>query len=203
VETPEGRRIQDGKETLFRCYSASQEVQYDNVYKNRKANFDAIRNCKTQGEIVKLLQDSLPKNAGIVRWHSAGDFFSPKYFSAAVELARRNPHILFYAYTKAVGYWITHLDKIGPKSECGIPDNFVLTASRGGKLDELIESYGLRSVLVVKSTYQARKLGLPVDSDDSHAADPARRENDFALVIHGTQPKGSDYGKVVARLNRA
>jgi hypothetical protein len=58
-------------------------------------------------------------------------------------------------------------------------------------------------VLVVPSGYQARKLGLPVDNDDSHAADPKRRDNDFALVIHGTQPKGSDYAKIVARLNRA
>lgn len=196
VETPAGRRIQDGKHCQFRCYSASQEVQYDNVYKVRKSNFDAIRNCKTQGEIVKLLQDSLPKNAGIVRWHSAGDFFNPKYFSAAVELARRNPNVLFYAYTKAVGYWITHLDK------GSLPSNLVLTASRGGKFDALIDTWNLRSVQVVGSTYQARKLGLPVDNDDSHAADPARRDNSFALVIHGTQPKGSDYGKIVARNNR-
>ena len=194
METPEGRRIQDGNHCKFRCYSASQEVQYDNVYKVRQSNFAAIRNCKTQGEIVKLLLDNLPKNAGIVRWHSAGDFFSPKYFSAAIEVAKRRPDVLFYGYTKAVTYWVVKLDSI--------PNNLVLTASRGGKFDHIIDMWKLRSVQVVGSTYQAKKLGLPVDSDDSHAADPARRDNSFALVIHGTQPKGSAYGKIVARNNR-
>lgn len=194
VQTPKGRRIQDGPDCQFRCYAASQEVQYDNVYKVRKDNFDAIRKCRTQADIVKLLESSLPKNAGIVRWHSAGDFFSPKYFGAAVELAKRHPDVLFYAYTKALGYWASNFDDI--------PANLVLTASRGGRLDELIDTWGMRSVVVVKSGYQARKAGLPVDNDDSHAADPARRENDFALVIHGTQPKGSELGKVVAKNNR-
>jgi excisionase family DNA binding protein len=37
------RRIQDGPNTEFRCFSASQEVVYTNVYNLRKGNFDAIR----------------------------------------------------------------------------------------------------------------------------------------------------------------
>jgi len=36
----------------------------------------------------------------IVRWHDAGDFFSPEYMEAAFDVARRFPAINFYAYTK-------------------------------------------------------------------------------------------------------
>ena len=36
-------KIVDGPETLFRCFSASQEVLLPNVYKRRKHNFDTLR----------------------------------------------------------------------------------------------------------------------------------------------------------------
>ena len=37
------RKIKDGPKTEFRCFSASQEAQYNGVYDKRKANFDALR----------------------------------------------------------------------------------------------------------------------------------------------------------------
>ena len=37
------RKIKDGKKTKFRCFSASQEVQYTNVYNLRKHNYDTLR----------------------------------------------------------------------------------------------------------------------------------------------------------------
>lgn len=35
-----------------------------------------------------------------IRWHDAGDFFSPEYVNLAFKLARDNPDVMFYAYTK-------------------------------------------------------------------------------------------------------
>ena len=44
VEDSEGKRtIKDGPNTKFRCFSASQEVQYNGVYNRRKNNFDSLR----------------------------------------------------------------------------------------------------------------------------------------------------------------
>ena len=101
----------DGPDTEFRCYSASQEAIYTNVYKKRKANFDALKGLETD-EMVTLLCDNLPKNAGVIRIHAAGDFFNQKYFNAWMQVAELNPSVLFYAYTKALPYWAvsyTHL----------------------------------------------------------------------------------------------
>jgi hypothetical protein len=70
-------------------------------------------------------------------------------------------------------------------------ENFVLTASYGGRDDHLINEFGMRSAKVVFSQAEAEKLGLEIDHDDSHAAKPSLRNQDFALLIHGTQPKGS------------
>ena len=68
----------------------------------------------------------------------------------------------------------------------------VLTASYGGRDDWLIDYQGFRSAKVVYSEAEARELDLVIDHDDSHAANPTWRDTDFALLLHGTQPKGSD-----------
>jgi len=178
------RKIKDGKHTEFRCFSASQEVQYTNVYNSRKHNFDLLRKANHE-EMVKLINGSLPSNAGIVRIHVAGDFFSLPYMHAWYTVAMLNPSVLFYAYTKSLRFWV------GGINELPILHNFVLTASYGGRDDHMIDEFNLRSTKVVFSEAEAEELGLAIDHDDSHAAKPSLRDQDFALLIHGTQPAGS------------
>jgi hypothetical protein len=177
------RKIKDGRHTQFRCFSASQEVQYTNVYNSRKHNFDSLRGLHIN-DMIHELNQSMPKNAGIVRIHVAGDFFSRDYMLAWYMVASINPNVLFYAYTKSLRFWLT-------VNEYPILENFVLTASYGGRDDHLINEFGMRSAKVVFSQAEAEKLGLEIDHDDSHAAKPSLRNQDFALLIHGTQPKGS------------
>jgi hypothetical protein len=78
--------------------------------------------------------------------------------------------------------------------------NLVLTASRGGKYDRFIDEFKLREAVVVFSESEASDLGLDIDHDDSHAADPSKRNQSFSLLIHGTQPKGSEASKALRDL---
>ena len=56
TENSEGKRtIKDGPHTKFRCFSASQEVQYTGVYNRRKNNFDSLRKLDVMGMIVEIL----------------------------------------------------------------------------------------------------------------------------------------------------
>ena len=187
------RKIKDGKDTQFRCFSASQEVQYTNVYNSRKHNFDLLRNLHFE-DMVELINGSLPKNAGIVRIHVAGDFFSQQYLDAWYIVALRNPKILFYAYTKSLRFWV------GGVTEMPTLHNFVLTASYGGRDDHMIDQFSLRSAKVVFSEAEAEELGLAIDHDDSHAAKPTLRDDSFALLIHGTQPAGSQASTALKKL---
>ena len=187
------RKIKDGKDTQFRCFSASQEVQYTNVYNSRKHNFDLLRNLR-YNDMYELIDSSLPKNAGIVRIHVAGDFFSEEYMHAWYTVALNNPKILFYAYTKSLRFWV------GGISEFPEIWNFVLTASYGGRDDHMIDQFNLRSTKVVFSEAEAEELGLAIDHDDSHAAKPSLRDNSFALLIHGTQPAGSEASTALKKL---
>jgi len=186
------RKIKDGKDTKFRCFSASQEVQYTNVYNSRKHNFDLLRNLR-YNDMYELIDSSLPKNAGIVRIHVAGDFFSEEYMHAWYTVALNNPKILFYAYTKSLRFWLAI-------NEFPILHNFVLTASYGGRDDHMIDQFNLRSTKVVFSEAEAEELGLAIDHDDSHAAKPSLRDNSFALLIHGTQPAGSEASTALKKL---
>ena len=187
------RKIKDGKDTQFRCFSASQEVQYTNVYNSRKHNFDLLRHLDYD-DMVELIHNSLPKDAGIVRIHVAGDFFSRDYMHAWYTVALRNPRTLFYAYTKSLRFWV------GGVTEMPTLHNFVLTASYGGRDDHMIDEFNLRYAKVVFSEAEAAELGLEIDHDDSHAAKPSLRDKSFALLIHGTQPAGSEASTALKKL---
>ena len=159
------RTIKDGPQNEFRCFSASQEVQYTNVYNARKHNYDILKAHSGDWPVMYgELWRSMPVDAGIIRIN--------------------RPDVLFYAYTKSIQYW--HANRHD------IPENMVLTASYGGRDDWMIDYQGYRSATVVYSEAEAEELDLAIDHDDSHAANPTWRDTDFALLLHGTQPKGSE-----------
>lgn len=190
-------KITDGKHTEFRCFSASQESLYPAVRKQRFGNFEELRRMRTVEEMAQALNSALPKvtrkgKGKIVRLHVAGDFFNQTYFDAWIEVAKQNPERIFYAYTKSLQYWVNRLGQI--------PGNLKMNASLGGKQDHLVEMYDLKYVEVCYSEAEAEAKGLEIDHDDSHAY---LYEDSFALLIHGTQPKGSKASKAKSELAKA
>lgn len=197
VRTPQGMRKQRGPDTLFDCFSASQEVLYPGLYNQRAHNSRLIAiAAKSTEEAARAIIENLPMAAGLLRLNVGGDFQTLAYFDSWLIVARRMPQILFYGYTKSLPFLI--------KRWAVLPDNFVFTASRGGTHDHLIDEHNLREAVVVGTDYEARKLGLPVDHDDTHAAFPSGqgREHSFALLIHGSQQTGSRFAKITTRRNR-
>jgi len=55
-----------------------------------------------------------------VRWHDAGDFFSPEYLDLALKMAAKHPDVKFYAYTKMAGAALAKK-----------PANFIINWSEG------------------------------------------------------------------------
>jgi len=194
IETPKGVRIRDGKHTKFRCFSASQEVLYPNVYKSRKANGEIVKLAAQSKRLaVNELLAAIPKKCGIIRIHVGGDFKTQAYFDVWYKVAQSRPDILFYAYTKSIPFWVNRIDNI--------PTNLTLTASIGGKQDSLAIKYGLKTATVYTDVKDV-PFGVPIDHDDSHAALPEFYNVSFALLEHGTQ-KGRKakygYGKLHAK----
>lgn len=172
-------KLTDGPNTQFRCFAASAEAVYPNVRIARWHNLDLLKKLTTN-QAADLILESLPKKANIVRIHVSGDFFNESYFMAWLQVAKLRPNILFYAYTKSLIYWVNYIKEI--------PNNLVLNASEGGKLDAQINLHGLKFAKVVYSPEEAEKLGLSIDHTDEAAY---KTKESFALLIHGQQPKGS------------
>jgi len=202
--------IEDGKHTVFRCFSASQEAMFPSVYNARKYNQDMIASCgNDMNKMSDMISESIPKDAKTIRIHIGADFFTQNYFDAWLQVARNNPNILMYAYTKSLIFWVKRLNDI--------PDNLVLTASYGGHSDNLIQKHNLRNVtvvhepeeckLVVKSRNKnkmpkgSKYAGMPIDHNDSFACLPKYKNVNFCLLVHGIMGKGTQAGKAVSILD--
>ena len=172
-------KITDGKHTEFRCFAASDEARSPNARTQRWHNFDVLRKLDFE-EMVDVIYESVPADADIIRVHVGGDFFNERYFRAWMHVASLIPSTLFYAYTKSIPYWVANLD--------AVPENFILTGSRGGRADALLDEYSLKVAEVVFSLEEAEEKGLEIDHDESHAIVGSKS---YALLIHGTQPKGT------------
>jgi len=77
-------------------------------------------------EITK--EEKLAQKGGYnltIRWHDAGDFFSPEYQDLAFKLAAAHPDVKFYAYTKIADA------ALGQK-----PNNFIINWSEGASTSQ-------------------------------------------------------------------
>jgi hypothetical protein len=141
----------DNKSHAYRCYAASPE-RFPAVRNHRWKNFDFVKN----GGVP-----TLPKNCKAVRIHASGDFFNQVYFDMWLQMAKDNSGVEFWAYTKSLNYWVNRLDQI--------PPNLVLTASYGGKHDDLIAKHNLKHAIVVNAIHEAK---MPIDYNDDYARVP-------------------------------
>jgi hypothetical protein len=181
-------KLTEGKDTKYQCFSATQENMFPRTRRQRWHNFDLLRKLDTFG-MANLIQMSLPLKSKIIRLHVAGDFFSQYYFDAWLNVTQWNTDIIFYTYTKSIRYWVNRLDEM--------PDNFRITASIGGREDHLIKEHNLKYAVVVYSLEEAERKELEIDHDDSHAYMKSKKP--FALLIHGTQPAGTEASKALSR----
>jgi hypothetical protein len=141
----------ENKSNAYRCYAANPE-RFPAVREHRWANFEWVKNGN---------KPIIPKGCKAIRIHASGDFFSQAYFDMWIEIARENPNVEMWAYTKSLNYWVRRISSI--------PPNLVLTASMGGRHDQLIAEYGLKHAIVVKSKAEAL---LPIDYNDDYARIP-------------------------------
>ena len=186
-------KITDGPHTEFRCYATLPENLFKNVRESRWRNFELLKQAKTVIGMANLIESSIigKENIKLVRMHSSGDFFSQSYFDAWLLFAQQHSELTVYGYTKALPFWIKRLNSI--------PANMKLVASRGGTHDVLIDALGLRSVKVVFSEEEAKKLGLELDHDDCLCW---KGTGDFGILLHSTQPAGSEAGRAWYKISK-
>lgn len=157
----------DNQSKEFRCYAASSE-KFPAVRKSRWENFEAIKNDE---EII------IPKGATHIKIHGSGDFFSQEYFDKWLMVAKNNPDVLIWTFTKLITFLINRLNDILP--------NFKIIASKGGLQDDLIEKHNLIYAEVFTDINKLPK-NMPIDTDDSWAM---RGDTSFALLDNNKYSK--------------
>ena len=93
-----------------------------------------------------------------VRIHDAGDFYSPQYLMRWINIARKAPHVLFYAYTKEVAMVIEY--------QGIMPDNLRILFSYGGRQDNLINRDKHRHADVFPTLQALQEAGYFDQSDN-------------------------------------
>ena len=188
---PESGKLTDGPLQTYRCFAASMEARLPSVRTSRWSNFDQLVAAKSTDAMASLILASLPA-ASLVRIHVSGDFYSSAYLQAWVEVAKSRPLTTFYAYTKQVD--------ILP-ARAALPANLRIIVSEGTRHDlSTARALGYAVAHVVMSEAEAMESALEIDHDDSHAI---AANHDFALLLHGTQAKGSDAARALQELKRS
>lgn len=163
------------------CYAKSGSYNYPNVkdaYERRLDatkldNFVLLANTEIQWLQLTHGQDI------VIRVHDSGDFYSEEYALKWFNIAKQNPTIQFYAYTKMVSM-IKRLRILGL-----IPQNFVIIFSFGGKEDNTIDKESDRYAIVFENAES-----IPADHSDASENDAVASHgwnNKIALVYHGNK----------------
>lgn len=157
------------------CYAKKGNYRFGNVQRGLSNRYEATK----QENFIELMNKELAKvkkdKQTYVRIHDSGDFYSPSYFQKWLEIARLNPSVRFYAYTKSHSF-IRGIE---------LPENFDLIFSLGSTKDELIDQAKERHSKIFYSSEEMQDQGYTDSSYLDIVATKWITENHkIGLLIH-------------------
>jgi len=140
------------------CYARSGTYNFSNVKKAHTRNLELIVDDAEgwKNQLTNELKAKRYQGGKSVRIHDSGDFFTEQYFLLWLDIAKENPHVFFYAYTKEVAMVKKH----------ELPDNFVIIFSMGGTQDHLVDKEKDRHADVFPSIEALEEAGYS-DQEES------------------------------------
>jgi hypothetical protein len=135
---------------LFDCYAKKGMYRFSNVERALSKRYEASKEENFVQRITTELAKVKKDKQVYVRIHDSGDFYSPAYFAKWLEIARLNPGVRFYAYTKSHSFI---------RNKFAIPENFDLIYSLGSKNDELINQESERHSKIFYSMEEMSAAG--------------------------------------------
>lgn len=170
----------NAKDCISGCYAKSGSYLYPNT---KNAYEQRLEFTQTDSFVPLMSAEihylSMKKPNLTIRIHDSGDFYSEEYALKWFQIMRFNPSVKFYAYTKMVGM-MKRLRLFG------LPENFTLIFSYGGKEDHLINPAVDRHARVFEDEVSLKAAGYADGSDDDMVA--ARGDSNLiGLVYHGAK----------------
>ena len=143
-------------------WSPAQNKHNNNYLNTKKDNF------------IDVIQDEINRKRKIthIRVHSSGDYYSPKYLDKWLQIARNNPEIIFYSYTKSIPL----VNKID------LPSNYIMIFSEGSKVDFMIDEKTHRHAKIFNNKEELLASGyIDASGDDLKALTPNKK---VGLIFH-------------------
>lgn len=161
---------------LSLCYAKKGMYRFGNVERALSNRYEASKKDdfveRINTELAKVKKDKQI----YVRIHDSGDFYSPSYFAKWLEIARLNPSVRFYAYTKSHSFI---------RGNFAIPENMDLIYSLGSTRDELIDQETERHSKIFQSAEEMSAAGYSDSSYlDINATKWVTANNKIGLLIH-------------------
>lgn len=161
---------------LSLCYAKKGSYRWSNVERALSKRYQASKEADFIERISNELSKVKKDKQVYVRIHDSGDFYSPSYFQKWLEIARLNPSIRFYAYTKSHSFI---------RGNFNIPDNMDLIFSLGSKNDELIDQENERHSRIFHSKEQMERQGyFDASYLDLNATKWITENKKIGLLIH-------------------
>ena len=161
------------------CYATVGQQAFASGVKRRAAAFKATLSPTFVQDMHSEIARWKKKKIKAIRVHDSGDFYSMDYLKNWLEIARLNPDVKFYAYTKSLPF-------VHKAFELGlVPSNFRLIQSVGGLADSRIQ----------KDLPHARIFGTLEELQEAGYADASETDDASAfgsspligLVVHGAR----------------
>lgn len=170
------------------CYATVGQQAFASGVKRRAAAFKATLSPTfvqdMHAEIARW-----KKKIRAVRVHDSGDFYSMDYLKSWLEIARLNPDVRFYAYTKSLPF-------VHKAYELGlVPPNFRLIQSVGGLADSRIRQ-DLPHARIFGTLEELNAAGY-ADASETDDASAFGSNPLIGLVVHGAR-KGKFTGTQTA-----
>jgi hypothetical protein len=158
------------------CYAKKGMYRFGNVERALTKRYEASK----EADFVERINSELSKvkkgKQVYVRIHDSGDFYSPSYFAKWLEIARLNPSVRFYAYTKSHSFI---------RGNFVLPENFDLIFSLGSTKDELINQETERHSKIFKTADEMSAAGYSDSSYlDINATKWVTENKKIGLLIH-------------------
>jgi hypothetical protein len=129
------------------CFALAGNYVFKNVKAKQHERFIA---SKRSDFVVIINKEIRQLNVGAVRIHDSGDYYSRAYLNKWVEIARSNPDVILYSYTKSIQFFKSDYNTWS----IDLPSNMIVTFSFGGKKDHLINPKTDKHALVFQSLEQ-------------------------------------------------
>jgi len=157
------------------CYAKKGMYRFGNVERALSKRYQASKEENFVSRITDELSKVKKGKQIYVRIHDSGDFYSPAYFAKWLEIARINPSVRFYAYTKSHSF-IRGIE---------LPENVDLIFSLGSTKDELINQETERHSKIFQSMEEMTAAGYSDSSYlDLNATKWITENHKIGLLIH-------------------